>query len=118
MRIVEGETIHQAYSGIALQDRFDVHHGYATGLLHGCDFHVVQQGLNVGCDWGLNRTHNDVLAAFLSTAAFIDHAKRFAHAGGIAQEDFQFAALFGGFFLGLHQPKEFLGRASLRCVHR
>ena len=51
---------------------------------------------------------DDVLAALLATAAFVEHAERFADAGRVAEEDFETAAAFAA-LLRLHAAQQFVG---------
>ena len=103
-RIVEGQLVDQADLGMAAEDR-----GQVDGAIDGRnDFQTGDNFADRGGDFTLRGGDYDILSAFLAAASLIEHAKRFADARRVPQEDLEAAAPFTP-LLRLYAAEEFVG---------
>ena len=83
--------------------------GQVDGVIEGGD--NLQLGYDLADGVGdliLRGGDDDVLPAFLATPPLVEHAQRFAYAGGVPQEDFETASFFAPLLL-LHAAEQFVG---------
>jgi hypothetical protein len=74
------------------QDGFDVNCVGSGHAQWGDDFEFPDQFGDFTGAFGLNRADDNILSAFLSPPAFVEHAQRFAYARRVSKKDLEAAA--------------------------
>ena len=103
-RVFVRQTVDQTHARAASQHCRHVNRRTAQARCSRNLFDTAQQLLNFGRRGGLQRSDDDILAAHLAAAPFIEHAKSLADAGCVPQKNFQLATLAVA-FLRLDLPE-------------
>jgi hypothetical protein len=93
--IVICEAVDQAHSRMTPKDRLNIHHGDPADDVGRNHFETANDLCDIVRDLRLERSDDNVLAAAVPPAPFVEQCERLADARRISKEDLQLAALCG-----------------------
>src|SRR5947209_6786789 len=90
--IVIGKTVNETYARTALKNGGNIHYRFAVHLFQRYDLQSGDGLLDLWSKVRLNGPDHNILAAFVTPAALIDHSKTLTNAGSVAYKNFEAAS--------------------------